>query len=297
MKKGLIIFLTISCSIIICNNIKAKSAGESSIDIQSRESFLSTSIDAGVRSAVWKFDSLSISRRVHIDNDTLKDGMMINLKLVYPVSVPESLNLKEVQNVFSCFFLGDKSFTGTPEEAFEKQLNAYIAEAELYAEVFKKEENGPYETLSNFVESEYCSIAANTEYLITIYHSSDFYTGGAHGGFGVNYLNIDKRDGTTIAESQLFKSGYESELALLIQDVIIQRNSSPDEDEHIGLLVDIETVKPNRNFLFSDEGLTYIYNIYEITPYVQGIVEIVIPYVQLIPLIDERYFPVVQSFK
>lgn len=286
MNKIIIFILSIVC-IIACNSrSKTESAGKGTSDSPAL-------LPAAV--AGWKFDSLTIGRRVHIDNDTAKDGMKIAIGFVYPVSVPDNVDLEKVQNSFSRFFLGRKDFTGTPQGAFNELLELYVSDGEMYANYYKKGEASTSVSLSSYQSSSACHIYTENEYLITLEEYNSTYTGGAHGLFNYSYLNIDKRNGEEITENKLFKPGYEDRLAALIQQVIEKRNESPDEFTHIDLLVDLKEVKPNQNFYFTQEGITYEYNIYEITPYSQGDVGVLLPYKQVLPLINETYLPLVQS--
>jgi hypothetical protein len=85
----------------------------------------------------WKFDSLTVSKRVHINNDVTKDGMLIKFNFVYPTSVSGNLNLKEVQNIFACIILGKYDFQGTPQEAFNQALAESTTDAEGLANLQK----------------------------------------------------------------------------------------------------------------------------------------------------------------
>ncbi|MDH6308994.1 hypothetical protein M2451_001548 [Dysgonomonas sp. PFB1-18] len=246
----------------------------------------------------WKFDSLTVDKRVHINNDVTKDGMLIKFNFVYPTSVPESLNLKEVQNIFACIITGKNDFQGTPQEAFDQALTKSTADAEELAKDMGNEDL-EYTHFSNFELMRSSEISMDAKDVITVAVSDYSYTGGAHGMHGTSYRNIDKRSGTLIKEDQLFKPGYADKLAILIQNEIERRNNaeSKNEVEAIPLLEDVKDVKPNGNFYFTKDGVTYAYNIYEISPYSQGIVEITIPHEQITPLVNDQYLQVIDNLK
>lgn len=244
----------------------------------------------------WRFDSLSVSKKVYIQNDTAREGMLIDLSLVYPVSVPEGLNLQKVQNTFASVFLGIDDFKGTAQVAFDETLATSILDAEGLAESF--EDRGGESTGFSYYELfRHSTIGFESANLITVTYADYSYTGGAHGIYSTVYYNIDKRNGELITEEQLFIPDYKDKLAQLIQDEIERRNVSLIEEDMIGLYVSLEDVKPNKNFYFTDQGLVYAYNIYEITPYVQGIVEVVIPYDKVMPLIDNQYLTIIDGMK
>lgn len=246
------------------------------------------SSDSEVIGDTWKFDSLTLSKRVQYVEDgiAIKGGMRVNYKIVYPVSVPDNLSLKEIQGIFIRAFLGEENSTGTVQETFNRLLEEYSGAEEYSAD----SDDYGYE------DTRILHILTNTQNLLTVAFSTSEYTGGAHGLFGVSYLSIDKRNGTAVTEKTLFKSDYKNKLSSLIQGVIADRNSSQDEDEHIGLLVDLLEVKANQNFYLSENGLVYVYNIYEIAPYAQGLVEIILPYKDILPLVNEKYLSIIADF-
>jgi len=241
----------------------------------------------------WKFDSLVYSQNIEINKDIVENGVQIDVRFVFPVQVSAGIDLKEIQSLFGRFLLMDFAFTGTPQEAFDKIVERFIVQAKEYTDYFKEEENtGHY---WGYEEIWGCDVSFDQGYAMSVCSGGYSYTGGAHGMYGSSYFNIDKRDGTLITEELLFRSGYGNNLAALIQNEIVQRNQSEDETDHIGLFDEVEEVRPNKNFYFSEYGIVYCYNIYEIAPYVQGMIEIEIPYEQILPLVNEKYLPVIKS--
>lgn len=259
---------------------------------------ISLSVGCSPGKEPWKFDTLTCSKRIHIDNDTTKGGMKLDLNFVYPVSVPSSLNLKELQDTFARFFLGDEmpGFKGTIHEAFDETVKRYTKQAQEYAEDWKEMEGLTAISFSDYQDSRHIEVMTDTIDLITISDSYSAYVGGAHGAYGTTYYNIDKKDGALLTEKRLYKPGYESKLAGIIQNVVAERNNSQNEDDHIVLLVELEEVLPNQNFYFSNKGIVYVYNIYDIAPYSQGMVKIVIPYnAELLGLVNEQYLPLIKK--
>lgn len=244
----------------------------------------------------WNFDTLVFDKRIHIDNDTTKAGMKVGVSFVYPVSSPENIDLRKVQQTFSKIFTNKKNFSGTIKEAFDTIVNNYVSNAIEYGKDWEEEDN-EFISFSNFEENTETSVDHVSRYVITVSSGGYSYLGGAHGMYGIGYDNIDLRDGDIIDENKLFNPEYESKLAELIQDVVTERNNSSNEDGHIMLLVEIPEIKSNDNFILSDEGIVYIYNQYEISPYVQGIVEITVPYDKVKPLIKNKYIEVIEDIQ
>lgn len=100
--------------------------------------------------------------------------------------------------------------------------------------------------------------------LITYSSASDSYTGGAHGSNYVAYLVFDLTTGELVTESDLFREGFEADIAEPLYDKILEGL-----DEELWEAI-YEAPMPNGNFSVSEEGLTWLFNTYEIGPYVLG---------------------------
>ena len=105
------------------------------------------------------------------------------------------------------------------------------------------------------------------------------YTGGAHGN---NYLIIQNYDLSTqglVTEEDLFRPDYFEPLhKLLVSALIEQTEEASTERELKKLGYSIEDIVPNDNFSVSAEGITYVYNPYEIAPYAMGRTHIFLPW-------------------
>lgn len=105
------------------------------------------------------------------------------------------------------------------------------------------------------------------------------YTGGAHGN---NYLIIRNYDLSTeglVTEEDLFRPDYFEPLhKLLVSALIEQTEEASTERELKKLGYSIEDIVPNDNFSVSVEGITYVYNPYEIAPYAMGRTRIFLPW-------------------
>jgi len=294
MKKIFLFILVISLGAISCINSKKTENVIRGAEIPPPSSPVISQGETRPLAEGWKFDTLRFDKKIYIDNDTTKDGMRIELNLVYPTYAPEGVNLNGVQKSFARIFAEGNDFSGTPTESFNNTVEKYKSDAIGYGEEWLLEGN-EYISFSNFEQTKGTSPEYVSKYIITVSTGQYAYLGGAHGSYYLQYNNIDLRDGNIINESMLFRPGYESKLAQLIQEAVTERNNSADEDEHISLLVEIPEIKPNSNFFFSDDGIIYIYNQYEISPYVQGVVEIIIPYEEIEPLVNERYMEAIEG--
>ena len=103
------------------------------------------------------------------------------------------------------------------------------------------------------------------------------YTGGAHGMTSETTLNFDTDNGSLIGETELFQDGYEERLSSLLSLHLPEALQEPGDTA----MLFTRDIRPNGNFRVSETGLTYIYNQYEIGPYVLGAVEVTVPWEEL----------------
>lgn len=95
------------------------------------------------------------------------------------------------------------------------------------------------------------------------------YTGGAHGGRTVICRNFNVKDGSAAAEDDIFIDGYETKLTRLLAEKAVEAVGEENTES-----LWTENIKPNGNFILSNDGIRYIFNQYEIAPYALGVIEI-----------------------
>lgn len=107
-------------------------------------------------------------------------------------------------------------------------------------------------------------------------------TGGAHPNTWAKWVNIDSRDGHVISREEVFRNADTPLLRQLILKKIIEASNERLETDTItcleglranGVLLDEEVFIPE-NFLLTDNGMTFLYNPYEIAPYFMGSFEL-----------------------
>ena len=122
-----------------------------------------------------------------------------------------------------------------------------------------------------------------TDTLLTLSVTENYFTGGAHGGYGKYFININPGTGEDVTLDRFFKPGYNDalrriadqafrELYELADTASLQDNMFEFPDDRFEL---------NRNYGFTKHGLVFYYNSYEIAPYAAGPSEVIIPYESL----------------
>lgn len=116
--------------------------------------------------------------------------------------------------------------------------------------------------------------------LISLTSVEEYFTGGAHGGHGTYFINIDPRTGADFTLSNLLKPGYEESLRKLGEKSFRKVRELPDTASLIENYFEFpdDNFALNQNYGFTKSGIVFYFNNYEIAPYAAGPTEVVIPY-------------------
>lgn len=90
----------------------------------------------------------------------------------------------------------------------------------------------------------------------------------AHGMYTTTYVNYSIDQKKIITLSDIFKDGYEKDLASMLREKLA-------EDE-VALSVPLEEVGVPADFEITENGIRFVYSLYEIAPYVEGEVAVTI---------------------
>lgn len=111
---------------------------------------------------------------------------------------------------------------------------------------------------------------------VTVYTATiDYYEGGAHGINQRIVLNFDNETGRLLTLRDVLVPGYEQPLCeLLLQKLMEQKGAKTvDELRNSGYLYSMDMFAPE-NFVLGEDGITFIYNTYEIAAYSEGMTEL-----------------------
>ena len=127
------------------------------------------------------------------------------------------------------------------------------------------------------------------EGIVTYYINMYNFTGGAHGLEQLLTLNFDKTTGKTITLDDVMVTGYQMRLNELLQKALLEKADCKDINElhDKGYLFSME-MYPSSNFVLGKDGVTFIYNPYEIAPYALGRIELKLSYSTLEPIMKKN---------
>ena len=179
----------------------------------------------------------------------------------------------------------------TPEETLNRfvglRQEAYLADFEA-----AKEEGYSAELLSGFVDEILMtdSVAYTDHNLFSILTFTYEYTGGAHGRQSTKALTFDFSKEKLLSADDLFKKGATTKVDSLIRENLITnyRASSVEELEELGFF-NYNEAKVGDNMLLTRNGVTFIFDPYEIAAYFLGTIQVELPYSALSPYLHEDY--------
>ena len=146
-----------------------------------------------------------------------------------------------------------------PEEAFDED-NSWMYQ-------FRYSREGRFTT------------ACKARHLQTYAVAYNDYTGGAHGMNALVCNVFDLTTGETVSEADLFAEGWQDGVSALLKTALDAFLEAQEEGEDLIF----GAPAPNGNFSVSEEGVTWIYNPYEIAPYAMGSVELSVRWSDLKP--------------
>ena len=232
-----------------------------------------------------EFDSIQVNETAHLFGDTAKPACNLVINFAYATQSSD-VKLKDSLNTFflsACF--GEKYMTMKPEEAVKKYTEKYVSdylkdlEPMYQKDEQEKEDDATMEAWYSYYKGIEGHVQLYSGNLLIYRIDYNEYTGGAHGIYMTTYLNMDLRTLSPIRLDDLFVSDYKEALTDLLWNQLMADNkvTTRQELEDMGY-ASTGDLEPTENFYLSKEGITFYYNVYEITPYVMGATKITLPY-------------------
>lgn len=237
-----------------------------------------------------QFDSIKTQKEYHLFSDSSKPKCELNIEFTFPTSGPDQQVLKKMQSLFISKSFGDNFAHLSPQEAVPAYQKAYIEsyqefEKESYSSSFEMPAEELFSSPSfNFYEFTKNTIYFNQSGILCNHVFTENYTGGAHGSHKETAYSIFTATGQIITEKDLFCDDCLNQITELILATLVKENgvNQAKDLENIGFF-EVESISPNGNFLINDKGITYLFNEYEIAPYVMGAIKVFLPYKSLAP--------------
>lgn len=242
-----------------------------------------------------EFDSIQVNTTAHLFGDTSKPACNLTINFAYPVKSSDE-KLKDSLTAFfvsACFgegYIGEK-----PAEVVKEYTESYVAEYRhdlepMFLEDEKNKEDGEsVEAWYSYYKGIESHVQLYEKNLLTYRIDYNEYTGGAHGIYMTTYLNMDLIHLRPLRLEDIFVNDSKEALTDLIRNQLMADNNvaTPDELEDMGYGSTGE-ITPTENFYPDKEGITFFYNVYDITPYAMGPVQVKLPYEIMEHLLDNN---------
>ncbi len=201
----------------------------------------------------------------------------------YRINYPK-FNQKNIQDFVLKSQLGEESLT--PEQAAHQFIDEY--------ENFKKSYFSP----SPWVHKSENKVMHLTDAYLGLKIDNYHYTGGAHGNYYTLYKHFQLQDNSEFAMEDLIKtSAFDAFLQVAEQHFWEnERALNQDLREDLYFFENDVFSLPN-NFSFESDSLLFLYNIYEIKPYVFGQTAFKIPYQEIESFLTDKALRIIASIK
>ncbi|WP_420186970.1 DUF3298 domain-containing protein [Bacteroides pyogenes] len=230
---------------------------------------------------VLRFDSIRINETAHLFNDTGKPACNIRIGFTYPVRSSDPILKDSLNKHFISICFGDKFSGEKPEDVINQYTRNYIDEYRrdlepMYLEDEKDKNNdSSIRTWYSYYKNIESHVQLYRNDLLVYRVDYNEYTGGAHGMYTTMYVNMDLALIRPLLLEDLFIAGYQEPLTELIWNQLMADNRVTTREalEDLGYGSTGEII-PTENFYLDTKGITFHYNVYDITPYSMGAVEV-----------------------
>ena len=231
---------------------------------------LAVSCNNYVEEDVLKTETTEFSRETPLMEDA-PFTFCLDITAEWPTGGMDADAMKKMQKGITGLLFGSDLKTIDIEYAMERYnaeaVSFYISENEEMAEDIEDD----WGFMLNWSESIEGSFLPKYNGMVSYIRYIYGYSGGAHGMDAKTAVTFSLSTGEEVTESDLFIEGYENKLTEALRRNLLV--SIPDQS----MLFETE-IFPGGDFYLTSEGITYIYQRYEVGPYVIGIVEVTVPW-------------------
>jgi hypothetical protein len=138
-----------------------------------------------------------------------------------------------------------------------------------------------------FIHSK-IEFVSSVKNIISVKSNETMYTGGANTYYNLTFANFDITNGTKLSLKNIFDKTNLGKVESIGKDIFIASKNIPTNQsfEEAGFWFKNNKFALNNNFAITDSGLVFLYNLYEIAPRSEGVIELFIPKEKLTLLTD-----------
>lgn len=234
------------------------------------------------------FAKASVSRQVKLTADADAPQCQINIAVDY-ANTGNAATDKTINNTIERELFGMENISMKAAiDSFAQQYVADYSESllPLYrADRADKEKHKWYEYSYN-VKTE---TAEGLKGYTVFRASTEYYEGGAHSVSLQTVLNFDNKTGRLVTLADVFVKGSDKRLAEILLEALEDKTGKKGIDalKADGYLCTTDMYAP-QNFVLGSDGITFVFNAYEIAPYEKGLIELTVDYDTVDDLLVEK---------
>lgn len=241
-----------------------------------------------------RFDTIAVSERYHLENDTISPFCDITVRFIYPLSGQgersDSLIRFFISNMFGVSY--ENIAPADAVMAYLKHYNeSYRFDAQTYRENVSDhpETEQPPGAFYSYHEHLSDTIVYNQNGLLSFQVKRSNYKEGAPAYDSYRNYVLDLRTCRRITENDIFQAGYDTALQNLFVLSLLEQNQVKTmyELEDLGFF-GLDEMMPNNNFLLDEKGFTYIFNRGEYSAYPLDAPKVFIPYSAIRSLLKDN---------
>ncbi len=209
----------------------------------------------------------------------------LDFKFVYPKTFDGNKeHLKSLQQIFVKQFFNEDYIKYSPQEAVKIYL-------ENYSKSYRKENADFYDPTRAFTCNHKLMLKDSVEFqnksLLSFSQYSTSYTGGTHHAYATFLKSIDLKTLKELTLKEVLKPGKQEEFTLLLRNKLLETVTKMGGNK--SSFSDFDNIQPNDNFFITDKSIKFIYNTYEIAPFIFGSFEVEISYEEIPELLKNNF--------
>lgn len=225
----------------------------------------------------------------HSQTCVSKDSLCATVKFEYPEF--ESLNFSqaikdEIINIYHDANDSTKSRPSNFEELAKPFINDYdqkLKEGKNFINKANAVNEGGFLAMPWNMEA-YTKVERQTDKYLMLHTNTNWFMGGNHPISMEYYYIYNRKNFKRITLDDLFQKGFDQKFLNIAEEIFRKQeglNSGDKLSEENGYFFENQRFILNDNFILTEKGIKFLFNVYEIKPYVAGITELEIPYQQL----------------
>jgi Protein of unknown function (DUF3298)/Deacetylase PdaC len=223
----------------------------------------------------------------HSDTCVREDSLCATSKFEYPVFTDKNSLNQHVQQLLLEIFQNEGE-EGTRPTNLKELAQKFVKEYQTNMETTKKDmaENN---MLGDMVaipwnQEGYVKVLPQRGQVLAMHVNTYWFMGGAHPISMEYYWNFDNETLKQLTLEDIFEPGYDAQLLQVAEQLFRkQENIASDKplDQESGYFFENGKFLLNDNFQLTETGIKFLWNVYEIKSYAEGITELTIPYAQI----------------